>query len=462
MPAQSLYKSWEIRRKLLDAPSPSLDPLLCKEQRELLQTLLKKNQHAEAARADARFPAPEEPATAPKKRFTLNIRRSLTLLREKLDWGATQRLEPIIQDIAQINPQGELWAQRNGQVAPAPVKTEAQPKQKSRKSRGALATVLRADVGLVLRQAVAQAMARAPELLFTDIGKVPGEFPKLAGGYVRSMWNVLSHSDPRDTVDYMVEELEEHNTEMREAPASSSGERLKVDSAAGGSRMFVDRRAMLIHHAVGTGEPDRDVTLAVHRVLHPEPRVRKAWSEPLPILDTLWEELRGIDPGEAIDSFGQRMIERNGQAMDGYAARLDHRFFISDDVVKTFYVNLVYVSKALRLLRNHGVGVNTKNGGSERDWLSGAEADSREQLHDQIAEILNDPTLREKALHHFRLELADGSTAVRYTAIAMIARLGTLDDIGLLLDLAILLPHGPGNRQESRMLLAAARRLAEL
>ncbi len=459
MKAQSLYKSWEIRRMLLDASAPALDPIVRKEQCELLQALLKKHKSSAVAAKQARFPA-TEPSAVPKKRFLMNLTRPLTFLREKLDWQAQQRLEPVIQDIARINPQFDINAQRTQQnlaALPEPVAPLTRP---APRPRGALMTVLRADLGLVLRQAVKQAVDRAPELLFTEIGKVPGEIPRLAGGYVRSMWQVLSHSDPRDTVDYMVEELEEHNTEARAASASSSGERLSVD-AGGNARLFVDRRAILIHHSVGAHADghERDVAASAHRVLHPVPTVRKTPGEPLPLLDTLWSDLCSGDAGRTIDMYGQNIIEHNGQALDDYAARLDHRLFVSDDVVKTFYVNIVYISKALRLLRQHGVG-SRGAGGSERDWISGAEADCREQLHEQIAEILNDPALREKALHHFRLELADGSTAVRYTAIAMVGRLGTLDDIGLLLDLVSLLPHGPGNRQESRMLLAAARRLA--
>jgi hypothetical protein len=181
-----------------------------------------------------------------------------------------------------------------------------------------------------------------------------------------------------------------------------------------------------------------------------------------PFWSRFFDDFNHRDAGEVLDEYGRRLIESNGRKLDAFAESLDHRLFVSDDVVKTFCLNLVYVSKALKLLTGHRVVAPGNPCDSPQDWLAGAASSSQDQLHDLVSEILHDPAQREKALQRFRIELADGTSTVRYTAIAMVGRLGTLDDIGLLLDLAELVPHGPGSRHESRLLVAAAQKLVEV
>ena len=127
-----------------------------------------------------------------------------------------------------------------------------------------------------------------------------------------------------------------------------------------------------------------------------------------------------------------------------------------EDITKAFYFNLVCLSRAMRLLADR-FGSAPGHG-----MLAEAAESSDEHLFDEAAGLLDDPAAREWALQRFRIDLADGDSAVRFTALEMIARLGTLDDIGLLLDLSILLPQHPGSLQERKRMLKTAQKLAAL
>ena len=464
MQAQSIYQSWLLRRKRLEQNAHALDPAVCKELTAILDPLIAAGAQDPRGAQPARFPTRE--ARPPVRKTALKIRARVSQWRELWEQRARRRIEPVLQHLADEDAQSALWEARAAAGAVAPAATPRQPSA----ARGAriLSALLHADLIEILAGAVRWGIERAPELLFMELRlpSAPAGFARLASGYIGSMWALLSHSDRRDTVDYMVGELAEINCapdEFRRGNAAAPG---------GAPRVFLNHRALLIH-AYARELEERTETRGgaamadvARRVLHPVRDSDESGSatsfhvRAKPFWDTLVADLRRHDPGDVLDDYSRRLMASNDRSLDAFAASFDHRLFLSDDVIKTFYLNLVYVSKAMTLLAGHRVEAPDSRDGAQRNWLAGAAACGRDQLHDLFSEILLDPVQRQKALERFRVELADGSSAVRYTAIAMLGRLGTLDDIGLLVDLAELLPHGPGSRPESRLLVAAAQKLA--
>jgi len=446
MPAQTLYQSWKVRRRRLQRATATLKWSIRKEQIAILDGLLDKFRGSETARRPARFPS-IQPFFKAAHAKVARLRARVSSGKQRAAERAQARVEPILQDIAAVDPQSTLrknagrYARRSGAhsgrlalSAEAPVQTG----------------LFDSDLRLVVASIFERAGAALMECLFErNPLDAPRKLLRLAGAYVKGMCNIVTGNEARGRANFVVDQL--HSGEFSEQRPEAENGRRSDD------KLFLDRRTILLH-AVAQETSARNARLSpedatamvrvARRFIQRRAASRSNSSAPTTRLDDV--------SGLWFTRYVQRMIEGQGEALDKVAASLDQFTLPGEDLSKVLYFHLLCVSRAMKLLAE---GPDQRDAASPR--LAAQSGD--EQLLDESASLLQDPAAREWALSRFRLDLTSGDLGVRIVALEMISRLGTLDDIGLLLDVCTLLPDSPhscGSMEERQMILKAARRLA--
>jgi hypothetical protein len=131
---------------------------------------------------------------------------------------------------------------------------------------------------------------------------------------------------------------------------------------------------------------------------------------------------------------------------------------LREDVLKFYHFNLVCASRALHLVTS---GRAPEGGRGPVAWAVRAASGAEEVINDQVADYLARSDYHAESLNRFRMELSDGDLRVRENAIAMLSKIGTLDDVGLLLDVAEMPCHGKRLPRERRVMIRAAATLAD-
>ena len=442
---QTIYRSWKVRRKRLEHAPASMDTVICKDEMAILDDLIARHRHSESATHRTRFPAI---VLAPPKLAVAGKPRSrLFAWCHGWEERASAGVRPILDDIAELDPQESMRENARLEALGAPAAVAP---------RSSMNALLHADLGELFTNAFRGASDGIGAMLFEEIHPLRAlwKLARLIGSYFSGMLDLLFRTDRRNAAEYIVDGLREHGNGAElgaSASASSAGAELRVAPTAQHDRLYLDRRAILIHE-YARSEKVRAARLKPDDASN---MVRVAQR----FIQRRAKSLRNAQPapprqkggsGEWLDRYAHRVFDGHGKSIDAFASSLDQRMLPGEAVTKACYLNLVCLARAMRIVAGHATG----------RWLSDAAESSDEHLFDEAAELLSDPAAREWSLQRFRLDLASGDPALRFTAIEMLARLGTLDDIGLLLDLTLLTPSGPGALRERRHMLRAARRLA--
>jgi hypothetical protein len=268
------------------------------------------------------------------------------------------------------------------------------------------------------------------------------------------MFGLLSRNDSRNAMDYVIDEIEpEHTDSIQTNPAAASTGVQGVKSDVSQAFYFDQRTIMLHEYASHIDGRQRDVsglTRLVNRVAHTGANDRimplNAATQADPGLLARLKSTPPQDLGKLIEQFTERAIDFSGRAGESIASHMEQQQSLSDDVLKAFYFNLSCASRALHLIPL-ACAERAANGADEL-------------IRDQAAEFFSRSDCHFHALDRFRVELADGDPAVRSVAIQMLSQIGTLDDVGLLLDVSELPSRGQRLPRERRMLIRAAATLA--
>lgn len=471
---QTLYESWTLRRRRLDEPGRRIDPICRKEQIRILDGLLKEYRGQPAANRPAQFPASIESASARRWPFAIRLSRPTNPQRHALELAAHERIEPVVNHIHTIDPQSACsipkvaffdilidqptMPQTHKPTPPAlPAPNQPEDVLPKLPPENLCTRILHADLVATIRELAEAALTKLPSLLLMEVSptRALNQVVGLAARYTSGMCNLFFRSDTRNAMDYMMHEIE-HDRIDNPQTNSSEGPTAEAPARTESSQpLYFDQCAILLHeyasHTDGRQRDSDALIQIVNRVAHTSANagiVVTPWKNEAPESGFMFY-LNSLPPqelGKFIEEFTERAIDFNGRMGESIASAMERRTALGDDVLKAFYFNLACASRALHLI---------PLACAERA-AEGADA----LIRDQAAEFFSRSDYRTRALDRFRVELADGDPSVRAVAIEMLSQIGTLDDVGLLLDVAELPSHGQRLPRERRTLLRGAATLA--
>jgi hypothetical protein len=470
---QTLYESWMLRRRRLDDQRWRADPLCRKEQIRILDGLLKEFRDQPEANREARFPASLGNTTPKRQPFAIRLNRPTTPQKHNIEQHAHQRIESVVNHIHALDAQAACSIPKveflDGLTAPAP-QTDG---LRVYTPFSAPARVIDMDSGTKPASSAADVEPEAdflskwslllfvelPELLSKAAHPLRGlrAVARLVVRYVCGMFSLLFRGDRRNVMEYVVDELKPERSELRDncpevQKATAELARLNSD---GTHTLFMNQRTIYLNEHAVEHQRDKDALIEmVKKVAHPEivvlPTVKRPGLNP--------QKLRHEDMFERFEKWGENAVSLNGRLVDSIANCLEHDPVLCDDVLKFYHLNLACASRALHLVT---AGRAAEGGRGPLAWAARAASGAEDVINEQVADYLTCSDYHGEALNRFRLELSDGDLRVRENAIDMLSKIGTLDDVGLLLDVSEMPCHGKRLPRERRVMIRAAAKLAE-